>query len=52
MRSAESSRLGGLRSGETRLRKGRETIIQAQCVAVAAAGGTGTIAVVIEYVVP
>jgi hypothetical protein len=30
----------------------RETIIQAQCVAVAAAGGTGTIAVVIEYVVP
>lgn len=30
----------------------RETIIQAQCIAVAAAGGTGTIAVVIEYVVP
>lgn len=30
----------------------RETIVQAQCIAVAAAGGTGTIAVVIEYVVP
>lgn len=30
----------------------RETIVQAQCVAVAAAGGTGTIATVIYYVVP
>ncbi|HEY9219541.1 MAG TPA: hypothetical protein VIO94_15950 [Phenylobacterium sp.] len=30
----------------------RETVVQAQCVAVAAAGGTGTIAAVIHYVVP
>jgi len=30
----------------------RETIIQAQCIAVAAAGGTGTIAVVVYYDVP
>lgn len=30
----------------------RETIVQAQCVAVAAAGGTGKLAAVIHYVVP
>jgi hypothetical protein len=30
----------------------KETIVQAQCVAVAAAGGTGTISVVIYYDVP